>query len=137
MTSKWQFVRVDSQLRSAAFRYIPSPDIEEKYGKQFNELKWHKLEETLDPIRNESHLEISGGGFALNLFESLTKNKVPCIILLKFCSEGNNSPDAKELGYFFNQWISLLPKDNEDNIRWKEPPSWLHIFGHEAPRDIY
>lgn len=137
LTSKWQFVRVDSELRSAALRYVASPSMEAEHGQKFEELKWSKLDKTVDPLSNESRLEINGGGFALSLFEFLSKNKISCAILLKFCSEGNNSPDAKELAFFLNQWISLVPKDNEGRVNWKEPPSWLHIFGHEAPREIY
>jgi len=111
--------------------------MEAKHGEEFSKLKWSKLDETVNPLNNTSRLEISGGGFALDLFEALSSAKIPCAILLKFCSEGNNSPDAKELASFLNQWISLLSENKEGIVNWKEPPSWLSIFGREAPSEIY
>ncbi|XP_043268060.1 proteasome assembly chaperone 2 [Venturia canescens] len=134
LTSQWQFVRVDRQLSSnEPMRYVVSPSLELESGKTFEELGWKKLEIT---NTNDTPLAIRGGGCAPSLFKFLSKENIACALLFRFSSEGNNSPDAKEFARFLNQWISLLPESNKDTC-WKEPPSWQHIFGPDAPVEIY
>jgi len=83
---------------------------------------------------NKGALQIPGGGFAKNIFNFLCDANIPCIILFKFCSEGDNIADAVTLMYYLNQWINVV-KANSNNL--KHPPSWKYLFGKPSPYEIY
>lgn len=51
------------------------------------------------------------------------KNNIPFIIIFKYCSEGDNIPDAIKLLNFFNQWMQLIPTDEKNLCKLRFPPS--------------
>ncbi|OWR45484.1 hypothetical protein KGM_204987 [Danaus plexippus plexippus] len=48
-----------------------------------------------DSVNNE--IKIFGGGFACLLHKICQEKSLPCLILYKYCSEGDNLPDAYEM----------------------------------------
>ncbi|KAK0089113.1 hypothetical protein PV325_009144 [Microctonus aethiopoides] len=137
LTSGWAHTRSDVQLRSEPLRYLSSPNIEKEFGEKFNELNWIKLESTINPIDNSDCLEIPGGGFAIKLFNYLIDNQIPTVIIMKFCSEGNNVPDAVELAVYLNKWLPCRMIDSHGKINVKYPHSWKFLFGNPAPIEMY
>lgn len=138
MTSSFGHEKNDEQIRTAPFRYLATENVKAQYGKQFEDLSWIALEpKMLDDFSGQTVLKIHGGGYAKTLFELLGRNGIKCTIVLKFCSEGDNMPDAIELLNHFNKWIPLVPVDEKNACKLKFPPSWKFLFGKTPPRELY
>lgn len=118
-------------------RYLASPSIEKDSDKTFDEIHWLKLESTPNPVDNSDTLRIPGGGFALKLYQFLKDHEIPSIIVLKFCSEGDNVPDAIALTVYLDKWLHFGIVDSKGNINSKVPHSWNFLFGNPAPTEIY
>jgi len=135
LASSHDYAKREIQPQHLKLRYVASPGIYAQIGKLFDELNWipHKPEVTSDMIRGE-RLQIPGGGFAKSLFNFLSNADIPCAVLFKFCSEGDNVEDAIALVCYLNQWIHVL-ESSSDNL--KHPPSWKHLFGKPPSENIY
>lgn len=131
LTSAWSHTRNDAQIHTMPMRYIVSPIIEKNYGQKFKELNWLPLETEKNPFTNTEELSIPGGGFAKKLYDFFITNEIPSAILLVFCSEGDNVPDATGLIKYLSSWINIVVKQT------KYPSSWEFLFGNPAPSDIY
>lgn len=136
LTSSFGHVKRDEQIRTAPYRYLNNTE-NESIKKQFNDLSWIPLEPKKDEFNGESVLQISGGGFAKTLFELFKRENVSCTIVLKFCSEGDNIPDACELINHLNQWLKLIPVDKKNIAALKFPASWKFLFGNSPPKELY
>lgn len=136
LASSYDHEKRDIQPQHLKLRYLASPGIKSESGRLFDDLDWisHKPKVTSD-TREEGKLQIPGGGFARSIFDFLSSADIPCAILFKFCSEGDNIADAIALTCYLNQWIRVLETDSGSNL--KHPPSWKHLFGKPPPRDIY
>lgn len=77
----------------------------------------------------------SGSGLAVKLFNKCVIKEIPCSILLDFCSDGDNIPDALKLVNYLNDWFQLKEKQNTKN--WSIPPSWNFLFGYHPPTEIF
>lgn len=121
-------------------RYIASPGINSENSKLFRDLSWieHKPK-TVSDTNEEEKLQIPGGGFARSIFNFFSNANIPCAVLFKFCSEGDNITDAIALVCYLDQWIQVLGLNNDDsnNSSLKYPPSWKHLFGKPPQHDIY
>lgn len=60
---------------------------------------------------------------------------MPCSVLIMFCSDGNNAPDAMDLADYVNEW--LLLKEEQKLMNWMIPPSWNLVFGSCPPLEIF
>lgn len=136
LASSYDYEKRDIQPQHLKLRYVASSSIQSESGQFFDELNWisHKPKVTSD-TREEGKLQIPGGGFAKSIFNFLSHANIPCAILFKFCSEGDNIADAIALVCYLNQWIQVLETNNGSNLKY--PPSWKHLFGKPPPRDIY
>lgn len=107
-------------------------------GKLFRDLNWIEHKPKTDTNREEK-LRIPGGGFAKSIFYSFSDANIPCAILFKFCSEGDNIVDAIALVCYLDQWIQVLglSSDGSNNSSLKYPPSWKHLFGKPPQCDLY
>ncbi|XP_057332901.1 proteasome assembly chaperone 2 [Microplitis mediator] len=132
LTSGWSHTRSDIQIRTEPMRYLASPSIQMTSGKLFESLDWLELESTTNAEGTEC-VSIAGGGFALKLHEFLVQNKIPSVVILRFCSEGDNVPDAVAFVDYLNKWLSF----GFDSSKVKFPDSWEFLFGNPAPLDIY
>lgn len=112
---------------------MASPEFLSEFSKQIAaHSKWIQLErtESTGPGGPED-VRIPGGGFAAQLFQFLSHQGIPTAILLRFCSEGDNIPDAIALMTYLCQWIGLKSSDT------KVPNSWKFLFGKPAPITLY
>lgn len=138
LTSSFAHEKRDEQLRTVPLRYEMSREALAIHGEKLKSLGWIKLEpKVVDFMETQEELQIPGGGFAKSLFELLQQHNVPSTILLRFCMEGDNIPDAVELAQYADQLLEILERDKSGNAKVKFPPSWKFLFGNPAPRDIY
>nr|CAB3265253.1 proteasome assembly chaperone 2-like [Phallusia mammillata] len=129
LSSLHAFERSDSQLLGQPFRYLQSSACDPE---KFVEFGWSQLEQ-----RNVGHgdrvLFMPGGGFTKQLYKMCSEENIPNVVLLTFCSEGDNIPEAVTLTQRLNQWKSFSSKLNS----WNYPKSWSHLFGNEPPKEIF
>uniref|UniRef100_A0A3Q0SMB5 Proteasome assembly chaperone 2 n=1 Tax=Amphilophus citrinellus TaxID=61819 RepID=A0A3Q0SMB5_AMPCI len=60
---------------------------------------------------------------------------LPLAVLLLFCSEGDNIPDAFALVNHLNDWLHLL--DDHVNVQKFQRPSWSLLFGSGIPPALF
>ncbi|XP_034939662.1 proteasome assembly chaperone 2 [Chelonus insularis] len=136
LTSSWAHTRTDVQIRSEPMRYVASPAIEKNFESKFQKLNWLKLEPIINPEDDRQRFQISGGGFAAKLFNFFFENQIPCLILLRFCSEGDNIEDAVVSLSYLDKWLEY-GISSTGPILLKHPHSWASLFGNPAPDEIY
>ncbi|XP_014489292.1 PREDICTED: proteasome assembly chaperone 2 [Dinoponera quadriceps] len=139
LTSSYDYERREIVPQHLKLRYIASPGVHSENDKLFRDLNWieHKSKCVSDTNREEK-LRIPGGGFARSMFDSLSSANIPCAVLFKFCSEGDNIADAVALVYYLDQWIRVLGSNSDgSNDSLKYPPSWKHLFGKPLQYDMY
>lgn len=139
LASSYDYEKRDIQPQHLKLRYVASSDVYSENGELFEELNWipHKPDVASD-TREEGRLQIPGSGFAKSIFNFLSTANIPCAILFKFCSEGDNIADAIALVCYLNQWIRVLRTTSDSTINnLKYPPSWKHLFGRPPPHDMY
>lgn len=135
--------RLDSQLTGSTFRYISSPELDktqsltQKFG--WKELELRDAVPGLDAqaTSQSQQLYIPGGGITKLLYTECCRENVPVAVLLLFCSEGDNLPDAMTLASHLNGWLNLTENSTSRSHPWKIPASWKFLFGNDAPMDIY
>ncbi|EZA54950.1 hypothetical protein DMN91_009442 [Ooceraea biroi] len=135
LASSYDHEKKEVQPQHLKLRYIASPTVRTESGKLFDDLSWIPHKPKIMPDTNaEGTLQIPGGGFAKSIFTFLSNANVPCAVLFKFCSEGDNIADAVALACYLNQWINVL-ETSSDNLKY--PSSWKYLFGKPPPREIY
>ncbi|XP_043470421.1 proteasome assembly chaperone 2 [Leptopilina heterotoma] len=138
LTSSYSHEIRDVQLKTVRLRYIASTNLPAENTTEFNNLNWIQLEpKVVDYVDTEGVLQIPGGGFAKCIFQALEKDEIPCAVLLKFCSEGDNIPDAIDLLNYLNQWLLILSNNDDNSLAIKYPSSWKFLFGNSPPSEIY
>ncbi|XP_077301250.1 proteasome assembly chaperone 2 [Arctopsyche grandis] len=117
-------------VQSSPFRYVANQFLQNR--QRLDQLDWINYDiESQDKV-------IHQGGFAKKLFQICTGYKLPCLILFKYCYEGDNIPDAVETVLYVNQFLNVI--DNpESDIKNKLifPPAWRFPFGNRPPKSIY
>ncbi|XP_063220764.1 proteasome assembly chaperone 2 [Bacillus rossius redtenbacheri] len=142
LTSSHEYERNDEQIRGTPLRFLMTADLFSKHEETIAKLGWKELEKRGCPdlTSQENHPEeayIPGGGFAKLLFDTCAFQKISSAVLLKFCSEGDNIPDAVLLANYLNDLIRLVPEGTSSVDRWHFPPSWKHLFGNAPDRELY
>ncbi|KAG5337429.1 PSMG2 protein, partial [Acromyrmex charruanus] len=132
LASSHDYAKKEVQPQHLKLRYVASPNLQSQTDKLFDDLNWipHKPKD----VTGEERLQIPGGGFARSIFNFLSNTDIPCAILFKFCSEGDNIEDAIALVCYLNQWICVLGT-NSSNLKY--PPSWKYLFGKPPSQDMY
>ncbi|XP_012528686.1 proteasome assembly chaperone 2 [Monomorium pharaonis] len=133
LASSYDYIKREVQPQHLKLRYVASGAIQSKSGKLFDDLNW--IPHNKVDVTGEERLQIPGGGFAKSLFNFLSDTNIPCAILFKFCSEGDNIEDAIALVCYLNQWIHVL--ETRDGSDLKHPPSWKHLFGRPPAKELY
>ena len=76
---------------------------------------------------------IPGGGICRRVFEACQTRPVAVTLLLKFCSEGDNSMDGVQLAEYANQLTGLQAA----GCKLRLPASWIHLFGAPPPTQMF
>ncbi|XP_068619767.1 proteasome assembly chaperone 2 [Battus philenor] len=116
-------------ISTSPFRYVSTEP--KLYADEINRLKLVEHEQ------DEGRLKIFGGGFASMFFEISKEHLLPCFILYKFCSEGDNIPDAYDMIYNLNKILSLFNQNIDFLSQLIQPVSWKLLFGRPPPINIY
>jgi len=124
LTSCHAHEMTDSQIRSSPLRYLATPTCQ--VGVAGTRLEQRGAEPAFLP----------GGGVAKRLYDKCVDNDVECVVLLKFCSEGDNTSDGLMLADYLNQWLNLIPEKPAQE-KYKVPHSWRLLFGNPNPVEMY
>lgn len=86
-----------------------------------------------DPSQEPKMISMYGGGISWKLFNACSVGEVPVAVLMKYCSEGDNIPDAVLLCSHLNTLLKIAPSD----CTWESPPSWTSMFGNPPQHGLY
>ncbi|XP_074843595.1 proteasome assembly chaperone 2 isoform X1 [Carettochelys insculpta] len=145
LSSSHAYQRDDQQLHGTPLRYLLTPAIQKIVGDLMQRLNWKEMEKIpAYPGVNDTEmvLHIPGGGITKLLFSESCTNGIQMAVLLKFCSEGDNIPDALALVNYLNEWLQLIKSEqNRDAtttcLQWKIPHSWRLLFGSGLPPALF
>ncbi|XP_059621756.1 proteasome assembly chaperone 2 [Phlebotomus argentipes] len=112
------------------FEYSASEGFKSDHQAKLDALNWRKHSA-------EGFPRMLGGGFASQLFMVLQTKKIPAMTLFKYVSEGDNSPDAREMTTKLNDFLEVLPMKEDGTPRLTVPPSWKLLFGDAAPQSMF
>jgi len=77
---------------------------------------------------------VPGGGLAARFVRACEEKGVEGCVLLKFCAEGDNTQDAMQVAEYLEQYLPWRPAGQASYLA---PPSWAHLFGPPAPREMF
>lgn len=122
-------------IKSSDFRYLANEENDPGFSK-IKTLGWEPLRKSLNAagVETGDDYHINGGGFALKLYQELSEKKVNSLLIMKYCSEGDNVPDSLDLVKLMDDYLQLF-----DNLSTQIvfPPSWDLLFGNPPPDGIY
>ncbi|XP_053570869.1 proteasome assembly chaperone 2 [Bombina bombina] len=140
LSSCHAYYRDDQQLFGTPLRHLVTPALQKYVDIVLKELEWKELEKVSSyPGVNseEQKISIPGGGFTKQLYSECCSEEIQMAVVLKFCSEGDNIPDAFALLNHLNQWLQLVVPSDENSKKWKVPSSWRLLFGSGLPPAIF
>ncbi|KAI1290214.1 Proteasome assembly chaperone 2 [Halotydeus destructor] len=83
-------------------------------------------------------INIPGSGLTKKLFDHLNEAGLSTLALVKYCSEGDNSPDAVGLVEALNTIVPVKQRTSSlGHLGWDIPISWNKLFGGDAPLEVY
>uniref|UniRef100_A0A3Q2QWN2 Proteasome assembly chaperone 2 n=1 Tax=Fundulus heteroclitus TaxID=8078 RepID=A0A3Q2QWN2_FUNHE len=111
LSSSHAYQRDDQQL--TPLRYLITPSLLTTSADALKELSWREMERMpafpgVKDADAEPRLCIPGGGITKGLYTDSCAEDLPLAVLLLFCSEGDNIPDAFALVNHLNDWLHLL-----------------------------
>ncbi|KAJ8353760.1 hypothetical protein SKAU_G00213270 [Synaphobranchus kaupii] len=140
LSSSHAYQRDDQQIHSTALRYLLSPAMQRIAGDALKELEWREMER-VKPFpgisETEQRLYIPGGGVTKGLYTDCCSEEIPLAVVLTFCSEGDNIPDAFALVNHLNDWLHLVGKPSDAPSQWRAPCSWRLLFGNAIPPALF
>lgn len=123
------FAHEKKHIQTSPFRYIASQN--SSFKNTIKTMNWLEHDFVDDTVK------IYGGGFASLLYDICQEAALPCLVLYKYCSEGDNIPDAYDMINYLKDILPLF-KDNCDILsHLVQPVSWKLLFGRPPPSDIY
>ncbi|CAJ1083429.1 proteasome assembly chaperone 2 [Xyrichtys novacula] len=142
LSSCHAYQRDDQQLKGTPLRYLVTPSLLKLSADAFKELEWREMERVaafpgLVDASAEPRLYIPGGGITKGLYTDSCAEDLPLAVLLLFCSEGDNIPDAFTLVNHLNDWLHLLDNPSKEPNKWKIPTSWSLLFGSGIPPALF
>ncbi|XP_066481574.1 proteasome assembly chaperone 2 [Tiliqua scincoides] len=146
LSSSHAYQRNDQQLLGTSLRYLLSPAVQKTDSDQMQRLNWKQLEKiaAFPEVNDDAKvLHIPGGGITKLLFTESCTRGIQMVVLLKFCSEGDNIPDALALADYLNEWLHLTANQQQPgspastSSRWKIPSSWKLLFGSGLPPALF
>ncbi|XP_029976023.1 proteasome assembly chaperone 2 [Salarias fasciatus] len=142
LSSSHAYQRDDQQLQGNPLRYLVTPSLLKVSADALKELGWKEMERVpafpgLPDANAEPRLLIPGGGISKGLYTDSCAEDLPLAVLLLFCSEGDNIPDAFALVNHLNDWLHLLDTHGQQATKWKIPASWNLLFGSGIPPALF
>ncbi|KAK0140518.1 Proteasome assembly chaperone 2 [Merluccius polli] len=142
LSSSHAYQRDDQQLKGTPLRYLVTPAMQKTSGTALTELGWMEMEKVsafpgLVDTNAEPRLSVPGGGITKGLFTDSCQEELCLAVVLVFCSEGDNVPDAFTLVNHLNDWLLLVDNDKRGPQKWKVPSSWTLLFGNSHPPSIF
>ncbi|XP_034561490.1 proteasome assembly chaperone 2 [Notolabrus celidotus] len=142
LSSSHAYQRDDQQMQGTALRYLVTPSLLKLSADTFKELSWREMERVqafpgVTDVNTEPRLYIPGGGITKGLYTDSCAEDLPLAVLLLFCSEGDNIPDAFTLINHLNDWLHLLDSPSQQPNKWKIPTSWSLLFGSGIPPALF
>ncbi|KAG7470085.1 hypothetical protein MATL_G00135700 [Megalops atlanticus] len=140
LSSSHAYQRDDQQIHSTPLRYLLSPAMQRVVGDKLQELEWKEMERVavfpgISDI--EKRLYIPGGGITKGFYTDCCSEDLPLAVVLIFCSEGDNIPDAFSLVNHLNNWLHLVDKPSNASAQWRAPCSWRLLFGSGIPPALF
>ncbi|CAB1350426.1 unnamed protein product, partial [Coregonus sp. 'balchen'] len=136
LSSSHAYQRDDQQLLGSPLRYLQTPSMQKVTGDRLKEMEWREME-TVSAFPgvtdSEQRLYIPGGGATKGLFTDSCAEDIPMAVVLIFCSEGDNIPDAFTLLNHLNTWLHLVDAPAQTQPKWRIPASWRLLFGSGIP----
>ncbi|NP_001291091.1 proteasome assembly chaperone 2 [Esox lucius] len=140
LSSSHAYQRDDQQLLGTPLRYLLTPSMQKETGDHLKEMDWKEME-TVSAFPgvsdSEQRLCIPGGGVTKGLFTASCAEDIPLAIVLIFCSEGDNIPDAFTLLNHLNTWLHLVETPIQTQPKWRIPASWRLLFGSGLPPALF
>lgn len=127
-SSSFASERIACQYTGSQIRYL----ISKSYNSPESQLALlgRELEKRKD-LLNEDTIYIPGGGMVRYLFEECNAHDIKLLILLIFCHEGDNIPDAVHLVKTFNSYSELITSNEHNNLQSLSfPKSWEFVWGN-------
>ncbi|XP_063041057.1 proteasome assembly chaperone 2 [Engraulis encrasicolus] len=140
LSSSHAYQRDDQQMQGTSLRFLLSPKLEQEASQRIKELEWREMEKVSafpGISDSEKKLYIPGGGITRALYNDCCNEDIPMAVLLTFCSEGDNIPDAFALANYLNDWLHLLSTPADRSPQWNVPASWKLLFGNGIPPAIF
>ncbi|XP_069553716.1 proteasome assembly chaperone 2 [Brachyistius frenatus] len=142
LSSSHAYQRDDQQLQGIPLRYLATASLLKTSADALKELGWREMERVpafpgLTDANAEPRLCIPGGGITKGLYTDSCAEDLPLAVLLLFCSEGDNIPDAFTLVNHLNDWLHLLDNHSQEPNKWKIPTSWSLLFGSGIPPALF
>lgn len=142
LSSSHAYQRDDQQLQGTPLRYLVTPSLLKVSEDALKELGWREMERVaafpgLTDANTEPRLYIPGGGITKGLYTDSCAEDLPLAVLLLFCSEGDNVPDAFTLVNHLNDWLHLLDNPSQKPNKWNIPTSWSLLFGSGMPPALF
>uniref|UniRef100_A0A674CI34 Proteasome assembly chaperone 2 n=1 Tax=Salmo trutta TaxID=8032 RepID=A0A674CI34_SALTR len=140
LSSSHAYQRDDQQLLGTPLRYLQTPSMQKVTGDRLKEMEWTEMEtvSTFPGVTDsEQRLYIPGGGATKGLFTDSCAEDIPLVVVLIFCSEGDNIPDAFTLLNHLNTWLHLVDAPAQTQPKWKIPASWRLLFGSGIPPALF
>jgi len=139
LSSMFAQERIDKQISGVQVRYLATERSVKNMPASDGQTDFIQLEsrptDSMLPHSQSSSASsepfIPGGGIAKQLFTKCSSADLSAVILLVFCSEGDNVCEALILASYLNTWLQLIPTQSGDNSLavWKIPSSWRLQFG--------
>lgn len=142
LSSSHAYQRDDQQMKGTPLRYLATPSLLKASANALKELGWREMERVasfpgLTEANAEPRLCIPGGGITKGLYTDSCSEDLPLAVVLLFCSEGDNIPDAFALVNHLNDWLHLLDDPSQAPNKWKIPTSWNLLFGSGIPPSMF
>uniref|UniRef100_A0A4W5KVU3 Proteasome assembly chaperone 2 n=1 Tax=Hucho hucho TaxID=62062 RepID=A0A4W5KVU3_9TELE len=140
LSSSHAYQRDDQQLLGTPLRYLQTPSMQKVTGDRLKEMEWREMEtvSTFPGVTDsEQRLYIPGGGATKGLFTDSCAEDIPLVVVLIFCSEGDNIPDAFTLLNHLNTWLHLVDAPAQMQPKWRIPASWRLLFGSGIPPALF
>ncbi|KAK1173574.1 proteasome assembly chaperone 2 [Acipenser oxyrinchus oxyrinchus] len=108
-------------------------------GDNLQMMNWKKMEKIAVFLKSviQGSISTSLRGITKQLYNVCCSEGIPLAVLLVFCSEGDNMPDAFVLINYLNEWLHLVENACDQSSNWKIPCSWRLLFGSGIPPALF